>query len=103
MERALTLSFMTLALAQLFHLGNARSREQVLSLGRMIANPWAVAAVPLVVALQVASVHWPPLSRVLSTAPLSGTDWAAVLGLSLVPAVVGQSSRLLRRGGSPID
>jgi Ca2+-transporting ATPase len=87
---------MTLALAQLFHLGNARSREQVLSFERMLANPWALAAVPVVLGLQVASVHWPALSRVLATVPLSGRDWAVVVGLSAVPAITGQLARLVR-------
>ena len=46
--RAVTMAFMTLALAQLFHLGNARSRGPVLTPRRAMANPWAVGAVALV-------------------------------------------------------
>jgi Ca2+-transporting ATPase len=92
-ERAVTLCFMTLALAQLLHLGNARSRRPVLSLKRALANPWAVAAVPLVVVLQLFAVYWTPLARVLGTARLAGLDWLVVAGLSLVPAVVGQMHR----------
>ena len=93
-ERAVTLSFMTLAFAQLLHLGNARSRLPVLAWRRIVANPWALAAIPLVIGLQLLAVYWAPLSRILETAPLGAQDWAIVIGLSLVPAVVGQ----LRRG-----
>jgi Ca2+-transporting ATPase len=99
-DRAVTLSFMTLALAQLFHLGNARSRHAVLRPARMFANPWAVGAVPLVIGLQVLAVHWPPLARVLGTVPLTLAEWAGVAGLSLLPAVVGQSLELVRDRGS---
>jgi Ca2+-transporting ATPase len=92
-ERAVTLSFMTLAFAQLLHLGNARSRLPVLAWRRIVANPWALAAIPLVVGLQLLAVYWPPLSRILETVPLGGRDWAIVIGLSLIPAVVGQLLR----------
>lgn len=89
-ERAVTIAFMTLALAQLFHLGNARSRGPVLSWKRATANRWAVAAVPLVLGLQILAVHWPPLAEVLRTVPLSAVDWLVVGVLSIVPGVAGQ-------------
>jgi Ca2+-transporting ATPase len=95
--RAVTLAFMTLALAQLFHLGNARARGPVLTWGRATANRWALAAVPLVIGLQFLAMYWMPLAGVLRTVPLSPADWIAVFGLSAVPAVVGQLLSLRRR------
>jgi Ca2+-transporting ATPase len=99
-ERAVTVAFMTLALAQLLHLGNARSHGPVLRPSRALANPWAVASVPLVVALQLAAVYWPPLARVLRTVPLDLGDWVVVGALAAAPAVVGQGIELwsARRG-----
>jgi Ca2+-transporting ATPase len=88
--RAMTMAFMTLALAQLFHLGNARSRGPVLTPRRAMANPWAVGAVALVLSLQVAAVYWVPLAGVLRTVPLPPSDWLIVLGLAAIPAVIGQ-------------
>ena len=41
--QAPTMAFMTLALAQIAHLGNARSAEAVLRPARVIANPYALA------------------------------------------------------------
>lgn len=99
-ERAITLAFMTLALGQLFHLGNARSRRQVLAPSRIFANPWAVGSVPLVIGLQLLAVYWPPLASVLGTVRLGLAEWAGIFGLSLLPAVVGQSLRLIRGGSS---
>jgi Ca2+-transporting ATPase len=91
--RASTMSFMTLALAQTFHLGNARSEEHVLTIGQALANPVAVGAVVLVVFLQVLAVHFPPFAETLHTEPLGARDWLVCLSLALVPAVVGQAVR----------
>jgi Ca2+-transporting ATPase len=88
--KAVTIAFMTLALAQLFHLGTARSRGPVIAWRRMTANPWALGAVPLVIALQILSVQWPPLATVLKTVPLDRAEWMVVAALSVAPAVVGQ-------------
>jgi Ca2+-transporting ATPase len=96
------MSFMTLALAQTFHLGNARSEEHVLTVRQAISNPVALGAVALVLFLQVLSVHVGPLAGVLRTVPLGARDWAVCLVLGLVPAAVGQVWRWAshRRRGS---
>jgi Ca2+-transporting ATPase len=94
-HRAITMSFMTLALAQAFHLGNARSRTHVLSPRHAFANPQALGAVALVLFLQIFTTHMPLLRSVLGTQPLARGDWVVVLSLALVPAVVGQLARLV--------
>jgi len=90
-RHAVTMAFMTLALAQLFHLGNARSRAHVLAPRRALANPLAVGAVILVVALQLLALYFQPLRHLLDLVPLTFTEWSLVIGLSLVPAIAGQS------------
>ena len=92
-----TLAFMTLAFAQIFHLGNARSAEPVLSPRRVLGNPFALGAAALAVALQLLAGLVPPLSRVLRVTPLSAAEWLIVAVLGLVPAVVGQALKLVRR------
>jgi P-type Ca2+ transporter type 2C len=99
--RPVTLAFTTLGMAQIFHLGNARSREPVLTPGRALANRWAIGAVLLAVALQVLAVEFAPLAAVLRLTPLTGGDWAVVAGLGALPAVGGQAVKLLRRGRPP--
>jgi Ca2+-transporting ATPase len=93
------MAFMTLALAQTFHLGNARSQDAVLSWRQVVSNPIALGAVALVIGLQVLAVHFAPLARVLHTEPLMARDWLVCLALSLVPAVIGQTTRRWRRTG----
>jgi Ca2+-transporting ATPase len=94
---SMTLGFMTLAVAQTFHLGNARSQEPVLHPGRVIANPYALAAVALVLLLQTLAGHWSPLARLLGTVPLGWREWLVVGALAMLPAVVGQVSRFLAK------
>lgn len=95
-DQAQTIAFMTLALAQTFHLGNARSAEASLSLRRFTANPYALAAVAVSVSLQLAAMYLEPLPTVLRIVPLGRDAWLLVLGLSIVPAVVGQGLKVLR-------
>lgn len=87
---------MTQAIAQIFHLGNARSAGPVLSPRRAFSNRYAVAAVALAVGLQLLAALFAPLSRILAVVPLSPTDWLVVAALGLVPAVVGQTVKSVR-------
>ena len=91
-----TLAFMTLAFAQIFHLGNARSGAPVLSLRRALDNRYALGAVALAVGLQGLAALFPPLAHVLHVTPLSTTEWLVVGGLGLLPAVAGQAIKSVR-------
>jgi Ca2+-transporting ATPase len=92
-----TLAFLTLALAQVFHLGNARSAAPVTAWHRAVSNRYALAAVALAVALQAAAMHYPPLTRVLGVTPPDARGWLVAVTLAMVPALVGQTAKLLRR------
>jgi Ca2+-transporting ATPase len=95
--QAVTMSFMTLALAQIFHLGNARSHDAVIELRRAFSNPYAIGAVIVSAMLQVAPSAFAPLGALLHVVSLGLREWSVVLVLSSVPAVTGQLLRLVRR------
>lgn len=98
LARARTLAFTTLALAQLFHIGNARGVGRPMwHPNDFVGNRWAIGAVLLGIALQGIALHLPAAQRVLGTVALSPLEWAWVGLLALVPAVVGQLLRSLRR------
>lgn len=97
--RASTVAFMTLALAQIGHLGNARSAEPVLSPARAAANPYALVGVAVSVVLQLVAVSFDPVANVLRVVPLHPRDWIVIVGLAAIPAVVGQFIKLRRSGG----
>ncbi len=91
-------AFMTLALAQILHLGNARSRGHVLTLRSALANGAALVAVGLALGLQLLAAFLPPLARVLHVTPLTAREWTIVAVLGALPAVLGQLVKLVRSG-----
>ncbi len=94
---AATVAFTTLAFAQIFHLGTARSRYSALVPARAVSNRYALAAVVLAAGLQLLAVHFAPLQHILRTVPLGVEAWAVVIAASAAPAIVGQVLRLGRR------
>jgi Ca2+-transporting ATPase len=98
--QAMTMCFMTLALAQILHLGNARSDQAVVT-KRAFTNPFALGAVALTVILQIGLTQLPPIPGVLHLVPLGLGQWGIVLALSSVAGVVGQLLRLVNRRHIP--
>lgn len=70
----------------------------MLAPSRALANRYAVGAVLLTLGLQLASVSFGPLMRVLGTVALTAREWMVVAALAAVPAVIGQSANSMRRG-----
>ncbi len=101
-EEARTVAFATLALAQILHLGNARSHGAVLAPARAFANRTALLAVGFTVGLQFVAVHFAPLADILSLRPLSVTQWGLVIALAALPALVGQLGKLRRRSDGEV-
>ncbi len=93
--QAVTMSFMTLALAQIFHLGNARSHRAVTRPAQAFANRYAIAAVVVSVLIQIGPTQFPALASLLRITRLGAREWMLVLAFSLVTAVVGQAVRML--------
>jgi P-type Ca2+ transporter type 2C len=97
LRHALTIAFMTLALAQVFHAFNARSQMDSIFTGRLFTNRWLWGAVVLCILLQLAAVYVPFLQTVLRTVPLNLSDWGLVLGFSLLPVAVVELVKLTSR------
>jgi Ca2+-transporting ATPase len=93
---SVTMSFMTLSLAQIFHLGNARSRQPVLAPARVFANPWAIGGAAVSLVLQIGVAQLGPFAVLLHVAPLSVLEWGVVLGLSSLTAITGQAIKYFR-------
>jgi P-type Ca2+ transporter type 2C len=88
---ARTISFMTLAFAQILHLGNARGRGAVLGSRRALANPYALGAVALSGGLQLLAMYVGPLAGMLKVVSLGWQPWTVVIVLAAMPATVGQA------------
>ena len=95
-DKAVTISFLTLSLTQVFHLGNARSSPPVLSWRAVVRNRYAFGAGALTIVLQALALHLPVLAQILRTRPLTAVEWLVSLGFAAVPAVTGQALKLWR-------
>jgi Ca2+-transporting ATPase len=96
-EIAITMSFMTLALAQLWHVFNMAGPEEPLLRTEITKNPWVWVALALSTVLLLAAMYVPPLAAVMEVEVLGWDQWLVVLGGSLVPLILGQTYRMLQR------
>lgn len=99
---AVTASFLTLAFGKLWFVPNLRSRGTTLLENEIVQNPWGWAAAAFCTVLLIAAVYLPGLNDVLQTRPLGLRTWLLVLGLSVVPVVVGQTMRAFQQGPKQI-
>jgi Ca2+-transporting ATPase len=97
LRRAVTIAFMTLALSQVFHAFNVRSRTRSAISSAPFTNRWLWAAVLLCILLQLSAVYVPVLQRALQTLPLTGADWLIVGCAMLLPVGVVELVKGLMR------
>ncbi len=92
--RAVTVSFLTLAFAQLWHVFNMRHRESGIFRNEVTANPFIWGALALSAALIVAAVYAPGLSSVLSLSAPGADGWRLAIAMSLTPLLAGQLMKI---------
>jgi len=95
--QAVTVSFVTLALAKLWFVLNLRRPGSTLRDNSIVKNPWIWGSVAVCLVLVVAAVYVPALSELLRTRPLGLAEWALVLMLSALPMAAGQAIRAFQR------
>jgi Ca2+-transporting ATPase len=93
---ATTVAFLTLAMAQLWHVFTMRHPQSGWIRNEITRNPWVWGALGLCLALLLAAVYWPPLAAILAVANPGAAGWATAVALSLVPWLAGQLSLLPR-------
>jgi len=92
--QAVTLSFMTLAFARLWHIFNMRSAGSGIFQNEVVRNPYVWSALVICTGILLAAVYVPGLSDALGTTGLSLRAWGLVFGASLMPLVIGQLGKL---------
>lgn len=88
--RAVTIAFLTLAFAQLFHVFNMREAATSLINNDITRNPWVWGALALCTVLLLLATYVPFLQTILQTVNPGVQGWIMVLIGSLVPLVIGQ-------------
>jgi Ca2+-transporting ATPase len=96
-ETALTVSFATLALAQVWHVFNMHDAEDRLFDNEVTRNPWVWLAVALCLGLTVVAVALPPLAEVLSLALPPRDAIILAVAASFVPLLAGQVALTVAR------
>jgi len=93
---AVTVSFLTLAFCQLWHVLNMRREHSGVFVNEITRNRWVWAALALCTFIMLAAVYFAPLANVLHVEPPTASAWGLVAGMSLVPLVVGQLAKVVR-------
>ncbi len=89
-DRAVTISFLTLAFAQLWHVFNMRDPDSNLLRNDITQNRFVWGAVVLCTVLLLLAVYLPGFNDVLGVVDPGATGWALVVGFSVLPLIVGQ-------------
>ena len=92
----MTVSFLTLAFAQLWHVFNMRERGSYLLRNEITRNRYVWGALLLCIGLILIAVYVPGLSTVLRVTDPGLSGWSLIVGASLFPLAVGQSVKALR-------
>lgn len=89
-SKAVTISFLTLAMAQLWHVFNMRDRGSDFFRNDIVRSPYIWGALVLCIGLLLIATYVPVFANFLELENPGITGWSFILGLSLIPWVVGQ-------------
>jgi Ca2+-transporting ATPase len=90
-----TVTFLTLAFAQLWHVFNMRQPRSGILVNEVTRNPWLWGSLVLCTLLLAAPPYFAPLAHVLHLAPPTPAMWTVIFGLSAAPLLVTQSVTLM--------
>ncbi|SFI79457.1 cation-translocating P-type ATPase [Celeribacter neptunius] len=96
-EATVTVTFLTLATAQLWQVFNMHAGTAPLIRNEITRNPWVWAALALCMILLLIPSYLPPLGAVLGLVAPDATMWMVVLSMSLLPTLIWQVVMLVRR------
>jgi len=93
---AITVSFLTLAFAQLWHVFNMRSPDAGVFVNEITKNKYVWGALALCTVLLLLAVYVPGFSHVMKLNSPGAVGWSVVLGFSLIPLFIGQIMKLFK-------
>ena len=96
-DRAVTVAFCTIALAQLWHVFNMRGDIRRVFINEITRNPWVWAALALCLVLVLMAVYVPVLNDVLRLADPGPAGWSVVAVASIVPLLAAPAVRFFAR------
>ena len=97
--RAVTVSFLTLALAQLWHVFNMRDRGSSLFRNDITRNSYIWGALAVCIGLLLAAIYIPGLAMVFKLVEPGMKGWLLVMAMSLLPWMIGQAAKSISGAG----
>lgn len=94
-ENAVTVAFLTLGFAQVFHVFNMRQPNSKFLVNEITRNPHIWGAILICTFLLLAAVYIPGLAKILSLNTPTIEEWYLIAILSLIPLFIGQLALLL--------
>jgi Ca2+-transporting ATPase len=95
-DALVSVSFLTLAFAQLWHVFNMRGAGSPVFRNAVTSNPYVWMVVALCTGILLLAVYVPPLADALQVVPPDLGGWTLVLAASIAPLVVGMLIGALR-------
>lgn len=89
-DAVVTVTFLTLAFAQLWHAFDMRHPSSRLLSNDIVRNPWIWGALALCTVLLVVPAYTPLLAGILGLTPPTAAMWGVVMACSLAPMIVTQ-------------
>ncbi len=93
-REAVTLSFLTLAFAQLWHVFNMRDKNSGILDNAIVQNKWVWRAIFLCLILIFGALFVGPVAEVMQLSPPTVEGWLVVVVMSLIPLLVGQLQKV---------
>ena len=98
-----TVTFLTLAFAQLWHVFNMRAEGSGLLRSEVMRNPWIWGSLLLCTALLAVPPYLASLPDILHLAQPDLSMWIIIVGMSLAPLLVGQCVAHVLQSTGPRD
>ncbi len=92
-----TMAFCVLAFSQMLRSFNQRSNTEPIWIRAEGVNPWLIVSFAVSALLLLVILYVPVLQSAFRLTQLSGAQWGAVIGLSLLSVVQVEAAKLLRR------
>ena len=89
-EKAVTISFLTISFARLWHVFNMRDNDSNFWRNEIATNPFIWIALLICTSLLMMSLYVPMIAKVLKVVDPGIEGWAIILGASLIPFIFGQ-------------
>jgi len=96
-QATVTVTFLTLAFGQLWHVFNMRHQTSQLILNEISRNPWIWAALALCASILLTAAYIPSLIYMLHMVAPDIKMWRIIVAMSTVPLLVGPIIRCIVR------